>query len=608
MLAAFVLTHNLGFDDIAHLKYLSDINEGTFFPVFIEVREEWSVARYPLFGLMVKTLGFGLPGADFFLYYVLGSLIFIVFLATCYEKIFDHSYGTKRATTVYLLVLAISIAASFDNYLNFGLYPVQQAKLLFLTGLVHLVAFWRGREDALILFLGGALLALSLIYHFNMMLLVPVVIALGVFITLSQRKNPRALSAIAIVMIIPIMIGALAMKKEGGFIHHQPKIVQDISGEAEVKIPELSVFEKYRRKLIGLVGWIKDGHYRDYYFARVYSAELILVPGVVFAGLSAISIPFSFPASITVFLILLSLQAVKLPHQIASGLLQSGPWFIAIDFARAEAKSELKKTPVLWTDEYTALVLRGMGLRNVQGLTHKLATLVFSPLVGVHAYRDPIWRDTPEIVDGSFLLNSRYWGVGSSRKFGHINPTPIPDITRGLNELVLEGRRYHTRELTRQGLDFLSGLFFTPLIEIPVRIGGGKSEIPVLSGTKQVFFFRDVALINYGQVKAGSQFRMSVEGKGDFFEVIYRTDRFAPLRQIPAISHVSDYQKVLEDQNLRVDMDVTERELVFLAKQSIDQLQIIVILETGHYSGLGEIDGIRIDEDRLGRSAVFESG
>ena len=189
----FVVTHNIGFDDIAHLQYLADIKDETIFPVFIEVRESWSVARYPLFGLLVKGITLDFAGGGFFGYYFFGLFVLVFFLAKVYDVVLEAKPNSKAGSAAYLISLCILIIGSFDNYLNFGLYPLQQAKLIFLTGIVYLVAFVRDRDSKVLLFLGGTLIAVSFIYHFNMLLLAPLALALGAALFFMERKDRRGL-------------------------------------------------------------------------------------------------------------------------------------------------------------------------------------------------------------------------------------------------------------------------------------------------------------------------------------------------------------------------------------------------------------------------------
>lgn len=614
-LAVFVLTHNLGFDDIAHLKYLSDVEGNTFFPVFIEVREEWSVARYPMFGLMHKTLGLGIPAAGFFMYYMLGAVIFIGFLATCYDKVLTRCGSTKWATSVYLVVLAVLAVGSFDNYLNFGLYPVQQAKLLFLTGLIHLLSFRQKRDGVLIIFLGGALLAVSLIYHFNMVLLAPIAILVGVIVTLSQRKNPRALSVIVSIMIIPVMVGMLALKPDGSFIRYEKKIEMEIVSGEQVEVAEPTFIEEIRLRLVGLVSWFRDGHYRDFYIARVYSSELVLVPSTVLVGLLLGPIPLAYPLSIGIFLVALGLQAVKLPYQIASGLLQSGPWFIVIDFLRADDRSEMEAAPVVWTDEYTALVLRGMGMQNIEALAHRTASLVFSPLVGFHAYRSPMGHDgdISEQDRGWLALNSRYWGVGSLKKFGIEHSITIPDVTKALDDLVSHSRRYHAQELALEGIAFVADVVDAPLVGIPAERHDEDRPTLLPDGQGQTLIYRDSALINVDSLREGEKLTMAVDGIGDFLEFSYRVEDGSTLRKIPdKCFHKSEYRGPLEDVNFRAIVDHALREIVFFPKRDLSQIQFFIVLEIGHLGGgLGEIHEVNLSSDPLFGSPpaeFFEKG
>ena len=85
--------------------------------------------RLCVFQLMVQVLTFGLASGGFFGSYFFGLGVLVFFLAKVYEVVLEATESSNAGSAAYLISLGILIIASFDNYLNFGFYPLQQAKL-----------------------------------------------------------------------------------------------------------------------------------------------------------------------------------------------------------------------------------------------------------------------------------------------------------------------------------------------------------------------------------------------------------------------------------------------------------------------------------------------
>ena len=592
----FVVTHNIGFDDIAHLKYLADIKDETIFPVFIEVREGWSVARYPMFGLLVKGLTLDLAGGGFFGYYFFGLSVLVFFLAKVYEVVLEAKASSKAGSAAYLISFGILIIGSFDNYLNFGLYPLQQAKLIFLTGIVYLVAFTRDRDSKVLLFLGGALIAASLVYHFNMLLLAPLAFVLGAGFLFLERKDRGGLLTLAMVMVIPALTAAMALRSEGGFVRHYEPVTEVVVEVDSVKPPESALFERVWTKVVSLALWLKDGHYKDFYIARVYSSEMALAPLAVIGTIAFGSVSILYPVSILFFAFVFTFQTItRLPAQASSALLQSGPWVIAADFWRSDISLKKEQKKYL-TDAYTALVLNGLGYSCVNGLDSKQANQIFSPLIG----EPDLTARKSTLNAGGFalLVNSRYWGHGALEKFGIKDRISVPEVDTSLRRLINNGQKRGLKSMAASLTPTVRAILDSPLVEISKKQANAywnKSFRRKIKKTPDVSYYRDSVVITIPSLLPEKIYLLDVRGVGNFFEVMIKKERDRIFRNLPIVERQSRYHEDLRDDQILVRINHEAKKIYLIPNTHLSNIQFFVTLDTGHLSGLGEIKEVRIE-------------
>jgi len=595
----FVVTHNVGFDDVAHLKYLVDVKDETIFPVFIEVREGWSVARYPLFGLMVKGLTFGLASGGFFGYYFFGLGVLVFFLAKVYDVVLEARPNSKAGSAAYLISLAILIIGSFDNYLNFGFYPLQQAKLIFLTGIVYLIAFARDRDSKVFLLLGGALIAASFVYHFNMLLLAPLALVLGAGFLFVERKDRRGLLALVMVMVIPVLTATMALRSDGGFVRHYEPVKEVVVEVDTVKPPEPALFEQVWTTVVNLALWFKDGHYKDFYFARVYSSEIVLIPFAVLGTIALGSISILYPVSIMFFALTFTFQTVtRVPTQAVSALIKSGPWVIAADFWRSDIAFK-KEQKIFVTDAYTALVLNGLGYSPVNGLDAEKANQIFSPLIGEpNLNARNAFFDIAGDASSSLLINSRYWGSRTLEKFGIEDPILVPEIDQILDRFINNGQKREMTSVVTSIIPIVREIVNSPLVEVsgeqishywnkPLRLE--ISEIPNVS------YYRDSTVITIPNMLSDKNYLLEVRGVGDFFEVMIKKEGDHIFRNLPLIERESRYRQILGDDEILVTIDHEAKKISVISNVQLSNVQFFVTLDTGHLNGLGEIKEVKIE-------------
>ena len=590
----FILSHNLGFDDIAHLHYLSKIKGEVLFPVFVEVREGWFVGRYPLFGLTIGMLSEGLPGGGFYTYYLIGIATLIFLLAKIYDVVKARSGSIRTASAFFLLATTILIAASFDNYLNFGLYPLQQAKLLFLLGSVFLIVFLFDRQHIFSLVLSGGLLASSLAYHFNLLLFAPVVIIAGMCVLIIERKRARSLKALALILVIPLMIGTLALRPESGFVRFEEPVREAVEQIEVVKPPKPSALELVWARLKSIAKWVSDGHYRDFYIARVYSLEMLLIPVLVLGGSYLRIIPALYPAGLVLFLISFGVHAgARLPAQWASAILQGGPWLIATDFLRSGIDVNGSKSSIFYTDAYTALVLNRLGVSNVVGLDSKVANQIFSPLI-----LDPSPDVKKSLESGAqghdirFLVNSRYWGRGVLKKYGVLGELPLLEVDNDINGVFSDAQSRKLDRILASLLPIAKSQIAMPIVELTresVEDIGTLFQSVDPSNRPRVAVYRDSALLKLPALGPGDVAVLKVDGVGDFFEVMIRGQGERYFKALALLSGDQEAGELFEADFALIHVDHQERVITVEATQPLRDLEVFLTLDTGHLAGLGEI-------------------
>ena len=597
--ALFILSHNLGFDDIAHLYYLSKIKGEVLFPVFIEVREGWFVGRYPLFGLTIGVLSEGIPGGGFYTYYFMGLATLIFLLAKIYDVVKARSGSIRTASAFYLLAATILIAGSFDNYLNFGLYPLQQAKLLFLFGSVFLIAFLFDRQHILSLVLSGGLFVSGVAYHFNLFLLVPIVIIAGICVLILERKRSRSLKALALISIMPLMAGILALRPESGFVRFEEPVKEAVEQVEAVKRPESRALELILSRLRSIAKWVSDGHYRDFYISRVYSLEMLLIPALVLGGLYLRIIPALYPAGLVLFLFALGAHAgARLPVQLASVILQSGPWLIMTDFWRSGIDVNRSKNSILYTDAYTALVLNRLGVSNVVGVDSKIANQIFLPLISEPS---PDLKNALEIGarggDIGFLMNSRYWGMGVLEKYGVLGELPSLEVDDDLNGVLSDAQSRKLGRILSSLRPIVKRQIAMPIIELTGESAEGivaRSSSVDSTNQSRVAVYRDSALLKLPALGLGDVAVLKVDGVGELFEVMIRGQGERYFKALTRLSGDQEAGELFEADFALIHVDHQGKVITVEATQPMRESEVFLTLDMGHLAGLGEIWNIDI--------------
>jgi len=510
-----------------------------------------------------------------------------------------RSGSIRTASAFYLLAATILIAGSFDNYLNFGLYPLQQAKLLFLFGSVFLVAFLFDRQHILSLVLSGGLFVSGVAYHFNLFLLVPIVIIAGICVLILERKRSRSLKALALISIMPLMAGILALRPESGFVRFEEPEKEAVEQVEAVKRPESRALELILSRLRSIAKWVSDGHYRDFYISRVYSLEMLLIPALVLGGLYLRIIPALYPAGLVLFLFALGAHAgARLPVQLASVILQSGPWLIMTDFWRSGIDVNRSKNSILYTDAYTALVLNRLGVSNVVGVDSKIANQIFLPLISEPS---PDLKNALEIGarggDIGFLMNSRYWGMGVLEKYGVLGELPSLEVDDDLNGVLSDAQSRKLGRILSSLRPIVKRQIAMPIIELTGESAEGivaRSSSVDSTNQSRVAVYRDSALLTLPALGFGDVAVLKVDGVGELFEVMIRGQGERYFKALTRLSGNQEAGELFEADFALIHVDHQGKVITVEATQPMRESEVFLTLDMGHLAGLGEIWNIDI--------------
>jgi hypothetical protein len=423
----FVSTHNIGFDDTEHLKYLNDVINKNPFPSFQPLTQRWSAARYPYFGLLLGILSFGITGGVIFIYYFTGCAILINFLLKAFTISLHNSKQYASSIFVFLAIIVVLMYGGSDNYFNYGIYPLQQSKLLFMTGLLFLFHGLRRNGISLDFVIGSALVTLGAVYHLNLVLtyiaVIPFVSCFFFFFTKGKISRLVLVMTLAVFPLITIPSG---VNKEIAFLKFEPlplaKKIEvmktDEQADEQEPIDEgfikifmddlVSVFEQGKRLVSLPLKWIAVGRYNARYISRSYIYEFFLIASLVFICpylLKSIRITYLIVIISTIIIVYNIITVV--PRQLVLSFFRPGTVSMIVDLNGDEWKR--RNQSVFWTDEYTALYLQALYGVQAKSLTAYKQLVAFSPLKKFDS-NDSI-ELLSELDEGdSLVLNGRYWG------------------------------------------------------------------------------------------------------------------------------------------------------------------------------------------------------
>lgn len=587
LLGVHVVTHNVGFDDIAHLDYLLEIPAGDRFPVFRSIVGDWYGARYPYYGLVIGTLGTGLSGGILISYYVLGGLVFVFFLLKIFEVISTYQRGYRAAVATLFLVSIILLVGGIDSYFNFGLYPLQQAKLFFMIGLIYIVAHPQKRATQTDYIVGTCLVSLGIFYHLNLFLLIPaylVVLAIVIVVRTHGWKEKLVYSMIP--FILPVLVAVATVNPDNRFIRYEEPPAVESSASGEV-LPKPTFFDRLSEKLESLAGWIKKGRYRDEYITRAYSNEIVLVPALVLVATSVAGgvLGWLWIPSCLVFGWALGSQSIStLPKQLVSAYFKSGPAFVVFDLARSAIDIDGVDKKSIVTDPYTKIMLRSLGYQQINSTELPITPYLFSPLVRSDGIGYGLKRaGLPE--ESTMIFNSRLWGPKAAARFeGRALGMAYP-FDAAVEGLIEKQRIQEVMHIARAFKSLANQFFKLKLVVRQSSSAGYPEEMgpPFIKFTEVASVYRDTALVNLGTLEANRIKVVRVYGTGDGIVID---------RSILSGEHITIKKFHMADSI----NPSAPKGIGIIASSRVNIPYLFFTLNTGHLGSLGAIDSVSIQE------------
>ena len=573
----FVVTHTLGFDDIAHLKYLDEAKMIEPYPVFRLLVGEWEAARYPLFGLLIGELGQNIAGSALFLYYTLGVTIFIAFILKVYEFLLAGNLQKFVALATVLLVASVLMIGGADNYFNYGLYPLQQSKLLFIVGLLYILIGWGIQRNQFYFFIGSGLLIFAVLYHLNLLLLYAVIaplIILYIFIRRTSRKQWLVLSLSFI--LLPLLAVPAALSPENGFLRYEePPVEVSTGGAPAVKKEKPSQFALFMIKAKKMLSWIKNGRYKTKYFQRVFSLDIILIPLIlIFALQIGLLINFGFLAVVIALMIFVQQVITVIPKQLMTSMFHSGPFWVLADISRSGIGFSQSSGRTL-TDPYTEIILKILGVKNIQHLTDQQNLLSFSPQFSTVG-RQYVASQLELSEEDRFLFNGRYSGIKAVDDWQGVDDGNLDHLGKNLDDFYEKGNLQRLKSIARRGLDYAKIQINMPML---TRTSMSESQSDALQDLldilpkESVSIYRNAALVNISNLAIGDKVRLKFEGKGD-----------------------PDYLGFLSRNKELKALNITGKKRVFTF-DVVDNIPHIVLffeMDLGHMGGLGTMESVSI--------------
>jgi len=591
-LAGHVAFHNLGYDDIAHLQYLMSVSEGELFPLYRSIVGGWYGARYPYFGIVIGTLGSGIRAGGFVSYYLIGAMVLTFFVVKVYEEIYRFQGNYKTAVAGAALGAMILHMGGFDSYFNFGLYPLQQSKLIVLTGLLYLLV----RPNTTISFtnftIGTMLVTLGVSYHLNLLLLVPaylLILALILFLRVPNWRTRTRWLMISLIFPFLVIVG-------GTFGSNQVIKYQEPFAGAKVPAAETSSrvnspdLQEDQSARIG--EWITKGRDRQLYIQRAYSVEMLLLSGLFLVS-TAIKL-----SSMSRLLVLLSIGALgfgaitsaqRLPSQALSAIVKSGPIVFVADLLRSGIDIESLDKQGVITDPYSSVILRSLGVRSVAEVQPPVIQYLFSPLFTLEGVNYGILREGFD-HDKIIFLNTRLWGPMAFERLEGATRDTRGSIDESIDQFWNEYKYSTLVIIKNQFVRFFSSIFGPTLMSYypaKEKWAGSISDLPDHNGFDEVIIYRDSALVFPGAIQRDKIKVVEVYGSGDSIvvdrEVLPPTDKTIVVKF--HMGHMDPARYPWVPKGIAI-MSPPGQEIPYL----------LFTLNTGHLSNLGSIDRVVLRE------------
>ncbi len=621
-----MLSHSLGFDDVVHLDYLLSVRSGNPYPTFRPLFGNWMAVRYPLFGLFVGGLGIGISGSGLVLYYLFGVTLVSAFCVKVFEICLSHQIPARLAVTYTSLIVSLLLVAGIDSYMNFGAYPLQEAKLIMMLGAIYLLPGWILLNRSDYFWPGVGLVIVGSLWHFNAAPIAIVYTAVIVAILLLVKRGPGFLRKLWLMAGLVVAIAALTLYAP------EPSIKKDDAGVITQAIPPITT-ENPQRDTVNHVSTLGSSSnpvpaspsliqstlsavkeiLASRYYARAWTIRDYLVRigflpfllPLLIAGMTRLQTLRLANPLLAVTLLVISYQLLaSVPRQVVGSMVRSGTAWMLLDLSR----HNLQKNKIVITDPYTGLYLKHIGNENVESPTTLDQLRLFSALFPMQIGLNTAQRiaNTDEVV---FLLNTRYWyPQAADRWTGNLDNESWDALW---NDLIATGPYRGTESierLARYGANIFRYLSQQQLHSIDI----GEFKSLALQSSIQPFkagfsIFRDIAIIPLGPISENSWIDLNVRGEGYAVELLSIIDKsfeelVEPLfdgnhtffvarttggepRQ--PIIWLEEHEYVRDEARIRIRVPVTRRDAFALIRFS-----------GGPYSGLGQISDVQLEKAR----------
>jgi len=272
---------------------------------------------------------------------------------------------------------------------------------------------------------------------------------------------------------------------------------------------------------------------------------------------------------------------------------------VAMDFWRSGIDVNRSKNSFLYTDAYTALVLSGLGVSNVVGLDSKIANQIFSPLISEPS---PAVRNSFESFasasDVSLLMNARYWGMGVLKKYGVLGELPLLEVDNDIRGMIAYAQNRKFERIVAALLPIAKRQVAMPMVEVDresVDDNWLRSPGAHPNNQSRVTIYRDSALIKLPDLGFGEVAKLNVDGVGDSFDVMVRTQGERYLKGLTLLSSNKHKDSFFGIDFALIHVDHQDKVITVEATQPMRDVELFLTLDMGHLAGLGEIWDIDID-------------
>jgi len=306
---------------------------------------------------------------------------------------------------------------------------------------------------------------------------------------------------------------------------------------------------------------------------RVFSTEVFLLP-IIYIVL--IYFKFNLSILISSFLIITGVIFIsvtslsKLPSQITSTVIKSGPLITVLDYLGSNSYKKYSKNLQYYSDPNTASILQSIGLNNITKLSAEKSILSFSPLFKTS---NSLLVDNRDCKNTRILHNTRMW---STNKQIHEINLIIDSLNMSNYKIFNNKNLYQIKNSVKLISQVLSNIINKPILQnSPVECISNQSNLTSsnINCESSICIYRETAVINLNQIKSKSPIDLRISGSGE---------RTLLLNQ----KHL--------DTIIKYTIDHGRRTLSLLPLHDNHTIQIILTLVGGRAKTSGYIHSIRI--------------